>query len=155
MYRDGDILVARDGARFPDRCVRCNQGTDGVRLWKTYYWHSPGWYALVLLNVIIYAVVAMSVRKKAVFEMALCPRHRSRRQWCFAVAFGLPILAFLAMMSVEGDLLSFWAFLLAILVGVIVGIAGTQILTCKRIDGEYAYLKGAHPEFLAALPTLR
>jgi hypothetical protein len=109
----------------------------------------------VFLNLIIYAVVAMVVRKKATFEMALCPRHRSRRQWCFAIAFGLPIVAFLAMMSTEGNLPGVWVFLLAVLAGAVVGVAGTQILTCKRIDGEYAYLKGAHPEFLAALPTLR
>jgi len=59
------------------------------------------------------------------------------------------------MMSTEGSLPAFWAFLIAVLAGAVVGIAGTQILTCKRIDGEYAYLKGAHPEFLATLPTLR
>jgi hypothetical protein len=155
IFRDGEMLVVRDGTRFPDRCVRCNKETDVSRLWKTFYWHSPGWYALVLLNLILYAIVAMSVRKKASFELALCSQHRSRRQWCFAIAFGLPIVAFMAMMATEASMLGFWAFLLALLFGAIVGIVGAQVLTCTRIDGEYAYLKGAHPRFLASLPTLR
>ena len=155
LFRDGEILVAKDGTLFPDRCVRCNEVTDGFRFRKTFHWHLPAWYALVLLSLFIYVVVALVVRKKASFELALCPRHRSRRQWGFAIGFGLPIVAFMLMMATEENLVAFWAFLLALLVGVVVGIIGTRVLTCKKIDDGYAYLKGAHPQFLASLPALR
>jgi hypothetical protein len=155
LFRDGKLLVARDGAAFPDRCVRCNQAAEGFRLRKTFYWHSPSWYALVLLNLLIYAIVAMVVRKKASFELALCPRHRSRRQWCIAVGCGLPIVSLMLMMATDGNAVSFWAFLLALLAGAVVGIAGAQILKPQKIDDEYAYLKGAHPQFLASLSVLR
>ncbi len=154
IFRDGEILVAKDGALFPDRCVRCNEVADGFRFFKTFYWHLPAWYALVLLSLLIYLVVALVVRKKATFQLALCPRHRSRRQWGFAIGFGLPIVAFMLMMATQENL-AFWAFLLALLVGVVVGIIGTRVLTCKKIDDGYAYLKGAHPQFLASLPALR
>ncbi len=88
IFRDGGFLVARDGTPFPDRCVRCNHAAEGFRLKKTFYWHPPNWYALVLLNLLIYAIVAMVVRKKASFEVALCPRHRSRRRWCITAGIG-------------------------------------------------------------------
>jgi len=155
IVRDGEVLIARDGTAFPDRCVRCNEPTDGFRFWKTFSWHLPAWYALALLSIFIYVVVALVVRKKASFELALCPRHRSRRQWGFAIGFGLPIVAFMMMMATEENLLAFWAFLLALLVGAVVGIVGTRVLTCKKIDDGYAYLKGAHPQFLASFPALR
>jgi hypothetical protein len=155
IFRDGELLVARDGAPFPDRCVRCNQAADGFRLRKTFYWHSPNWYALVIFNLLIYAIVAMVVRKKASFELALCARHRSRRQWCIAIGFGLPIVALILMMAGEDSAAGFWAFLLALFVGAVVGIAGAQVLTPKKIDEDYAYLKGAHPQFLASLRVLR
>jgi len=155
IFRDGKLLVARDGTLFPDRCVRCNEPTEGYRFRKTFYWHSPSWYALLLLNILIYAILAYVVRKKASFELTLCARHRSRRQWCTAIGFGLPILAFMLMMASDGNLVGVWRFLLALLVGAGVGIAGAQVLTPKKIEEEYAYLKGAHPHFLASLPTLR
>jgi hypothetical protein len=155
IFRDGKILVARDGTLFPDRCVRCNAPTEGFRFRKTFYWHSPSWYALLFLNILIYAIVAYVVRKKASFDLALCARHRSRRQWCIAIGFALPILAFMLMMASEGNLIGLWVFVIALLVGAIIGVAGSQVLSPKKIDEDYAYLKGAHPQFLASLPALR
>jgi hypothetical protein len=155
MFRDGQLLVARDGSHFPDRCVQCNESAEGFRLKKTFYWHSPSWYALILLNLLIYAIVAMVVRKKASFELALCARHRSRRQWCIAIGFGLPIVSFILMMASEANVTGLWIFLLALFAGALVGIYGAQVLTPKKIDDGFAYLKGAHPQFLASLPALR
>ena len=59
------------------------------------------------------------------------------------------------MILTGGDLVSFWGFLFVIFLGAIVGIIGAQILTPRKIDDEFAYLKGAHPQFLASLPLLR
>lgn len=155
IFRDGSLIVARDGAPFPDRCVRCNQAAQGFRLKKTFYWHSPSWYALVLLNLLIYAIVAMVVRKKASFEVALCPQHRSRRKLFIGLAIGLPVLGLVAVMVTGGDVVAFWALLLAVLLGAVLGIVGSQVLTPQRIEDGYAYLKGAHPQFLASLPANR
>lgn len=155
IYRDGELIVARDGAPFPDRCVRCGQAANGFRLKKTFYWHTPSLYLLVLVSVLIYAIVALVVRKKASFELALCPLHHSRRRLAIGVGLALPLLGFAVMILTGAELASVWGFFLALLVGAVVGIIGAQILTPKRIEDGYAHLKGAHPRFLASLPALR
>jgi hypothetical protein len=155
LFRDGDFLVARDGAPFPDRCVRCNQSAQGFRLKKTFYWHPPSWYLLILVSILVYAIVAMVVRKKASFQLALCPQHRSRRRLLVGLGLGLPLLGLAIVLLTGGDPASLWALFLGVLVGAIVGIVGAQILTPKKIEDGYAYLKGAHPRFLATLPALR
>jgi hypothetical protein len=43
---------------------------------------------------------------------------------------------------------------IAILAGLVLAVVGTQLMTPKRIEDGYAYLKGAHPEFLARLPLV-
>jgi hypothetical protein len=154
VARDGDVIVARDGAPFPDRCVHCNQSAQGFRVKKTFYWHAPNWYLLVLLSILIYAVVAMVVRKKASFELALCPLHRSRRRLLMGGSLGLPLAALVIVLVSGGEPASLWGLGLATLAGAIVGSIGVRILSPKKIEDGYAFLKGAHPSFLASLPPI-
>jgi hypothetical protein len=153
LFRDGNLLVVRDGAPFPDRCVRCNEPAEGYRLKRTYYWHPPGWYLLILASVLIYAIAAMVVRKKATFAVSLCQRHRSRRVHFVALGIGIPVLALAAWIATGNDAMG-PILVIAILVGLVLAIVGTQLMTPKRIEDGYAYLKGAHPEFLARLPLV-
>jgi hypothetical protein len=154
IYRDGELIVARDGASFPDRCVRCNDSAGGFRVKKTFYWHPPSWYLLVLLSVLIYAVVAMVVRKKASFELALCPQHRKRRRNLIGIGLALPVLALVVVILSEGDPASVYFLIMGFLVGIVLAIVGAQILSPKKIEDGYAYLKGARPQFLSSLPAL-
>ncbi len=151
LFRDGDLLVARDGAPFPDRCVRCNEPAQGYRLKRTYYWHPPGWYLLIFVGVLIYAIAAVAVRKKATFAVSLCQRHRSRRVLLVALGIGIPLLALLAWIATGNEAMG-PALIIAILVGVVLAVVGTQLMSTKRIEDGFAYLKGAHPDFLARLP---
>jgi len=153
LFRDGSLLVARDGAPFPDRCVRCNEPAEGYRLKKTYYWHPPAWYLLIFASILIYAIAAVIVRKKATFAVSLCPRHRSRRVRLIALGIGIPVLALVAWIGSGNDAMGL-ILLVGILVGAVLAILGAQTMTPKRIEEGYAYLKGAHPDFLARLPLL-
>src|SRR5436309_2493776 len=72
IWRSGPLLVMSQGARLPDRCVKCNAPANGQRLTRKLYWHSPYLYLLILLNLLIYALVAIFVRKKARVEIGLC-----------------------------------------------------------------------------------
>lgn len=154
VFRDGDLIVARDGAPFPDRCVRCNQAARGYRLKKTFYWHPPSWYLLILLSILIYAIVAMVVRKKASFELALCPQHRKRRRRLIGIGLSLPVLMLLVVILSEGESTSVLLMMMGVFVGLVIAIVGAQILSPKKIEDGYAYLKGARPQFLASLPAL-
>jgi hypothetical protein len=154
VARDGAIIVARDGAPFPDRCVHCNQSAQGFRVKKTFYWHAPNWYLLVLLSILIYAVVAMVVRKKASFELALCPLHRSRRRLLMGISLGLPLAALVIVLVSGGEPASVWGLGFATVAGAIFGSIGVRILSPKKIEDGYAFLKGADASFLASLPPI-
>src|SRR4051794_27642362 len=75
LRREGDLLVIPVvGASFPKRCVVCNQ--PGVkRLQRKLFWHPPGYYLLILAGALIYVIAAMTVRKRASFEVSLCAAH--------------------------------------------------------------------------------
>jgi hypothetical protein len=154
IFRDGELIVARDGAAFPDRCVRCNQSAEGFRVKKTLYWHPPSWYLLIFVSPLIYAIVAMVVRKKASFQLALCREHRNRRRLLIAIGLALPVVTLLIVILSEGEPASVFGLMIGVVVGLLLAIIGSQILSPKKIEDGYAYLKGARPQFLASLPAL-
>ena len=88
MMRAGHVLAMnRFGATFPDRCVVCNQPANGYRVTKTLYWHPPAVYFAILAGVLIYAIIALIVRKEASVSFGLCPEHKKRRHTGFAIAW--------------------------------------------------------------------
>ena len=92
VWRDGKIIVMSHDASFPDRCVKCNQPAAGYRLKRKLTWHPSGWYALILINVLVYAIVASFVQKKALVHVGLCETHRKRRLWLIGLGLALPLL---------------------------------------------------------------
>jgi hypothetical protein len=72
--------------------VKCSDvATNKIK--RTFYWHPPAWYLLIFLNILIYAIVALAVRKKAVLEVWLCERHRCRRTIGLTMAVMIPAIA--------------------------------------------------------------
>ncbi len=152
VWRDGDILVIRKGTALPQRCLRC--GLPGSnRMEHLFYWHAQALYFLILLNVLIYALVALGMRKKAVVQLNLCQAHADLRRRGFLVGWiaggggligalvsiGYPEAAFVALMVALG--------------GAIVFARGTGLPSPVLIDDEFIRLKGAHPLFLQSLPA--
>src|SRR5688572_15920673 len=73
MWRKkGLLIVAVKDAVFPSRCVKCNELTGDERMRRKIHWHSPLLYVLFLLNVLIYLIVAICVRKRAELNIAVC-----------------------------------------------------------------------------------
>jgi hypothetical protein len=151
IRREGDaVVIPVLGARFPDRCVVCNQPAV-KRLSRKLYWHTPYLYGLILIALLIYAIVALIVRKTARFEIGLCEKHVKRRR------FGI----FLAWFGFFGGLVATIAvadrapamMLVTMLVTIASPIAGifmSQVVSAKRIDDRYAWLKVGRP-FLDSL----
>lgn len=155
-WRDGPDLVALCDSRLPGRCVKCN-APGHARLNKTYYWHSGGWYLLILFNLVIYAIVAMIVRKKCRLDASLCERHAQRRSRLVASAFaclgGFALALFFGLANESGPLLAFAGvcFLACVAIAIVAG----RTLYPKRIDERYARFGGSGKEFLAGLPVFR
>lgn len=153
-WRTNNQLVTSSETPLPDRCVRCNAPANGFRLKRKFNWHPPAYFLLLFLNLLIYAIVAMSVRKTATLHIGLCETHRARRKqgiivgWTGALAgIGLIIGAVSAGSGIMG--LAGAALLLgAMIYGAVTG-AGVNP---AKITKDYIWLKGVNREYLADLP---
>src|SRR5262249_31752161 len=79
LWRYRRQLVLRPGTVVPDRCVKCNSPANGSRLRRRLYWHPPLVYLLILVNLLLYVIVALVIRKRAVIDIGICAVHRQRR----------------------------------------------------------------------------
>lgn len=155
LWRYKKQLVVRPETPLPDRCVKCNAPANGSRLRRRLYWHHWGVYFLLLVNLLIYAVVAIIVRKRANLEIGLCETHRKRRiiivagSWLTALAgIGMMVYGFSATNAGAFAGIGALVFLTALIVGVV---AGPQVAAAK-IDKEFVWVRGVCREYLAELP---
>jgi hypothetical protein len=154
VWRKGKEIVFAREARLPDRCLVCNGTTYGQRLTKTLYWHSPAWYLLIFLNILIYAIAALIVRKKAIVTMPVCARHLSRRRTAIALGWILGLASLAVTISafvVEKPEIGCTTFV-ALLVILVVCSRLAMILSPTRIDDRFVRARGAHADYLATLP---
>ncbi|HEX5462179.1 MAG TPA: hypothetical protein VFX20_19595 [Steroidobacteraceae bacterium] len=153
-WRDGTVLILTREASLPSRCVRCNEPSAEPTKTRRIYWHSPWLYLLILANFLIYALVALIVRKKAVVAPGLCSAHKKRRLTGIVTAWALLIAGFALMfMGITGGKPGVAVVgLLLILVALLVSASVTRIVRAKRIDAQYIQLKGCGAAFLDSMP---
>ena len=154
-WREGNVLIVRKNVVLPPRCVKCGAPAEGPLMKRTFYWHEPILYILILAGILIYAIVALMVRKSGVVHVGLCAAHRRRRViligTSLALIFGGLGFAVLAGMSDMSELIP---------IGILMFIAGlipalmSQFLRPQKIDDHFLWLKGCSPAFLDGLPAL-
>jgi hypothetical protein len=158
-YAEGNILVVPRGAALPANCVKCGAAPQRW-LQKTYYWHNQLLYLLIFAGVLVYAIVALIVRKQMYLAVPLCQEHDSARKtkiWISAILLlgCIPLPIFLGT-ALNSDA----AVGLAVLLGVVMFFAGAIVLSMAQplrptyIGDDCAKFKGAHPDFLARLKPL-
>jgi len=116
-------------------------------------WHHPGWYFLILLNIVIYAIVAMVIRKRQKIAPGLCSRHRRLRRTFLTIGWVGFFLGFaLVPIGLSADAVGLVLLgPLVLLVSLIVGILGSRIVYPARITKEEIRLKGCGVAFLDSL----
>ncbi|MCI2244492.1 hypothetical protein L3067_07680 [Xanthomonas sp. PPL568] len=154
LWRDGNEVLCLRDTPFPPHCVKCGVALRSDELKKrTFYWHAPGWYALILVSVVIYLIAALVARKRSSHVLGMCAEHRRRRNRFVLLSVGAflagPLLGFAA-----GDDLGWVVGPLVFLVMLIWGMLGARILVPRRMDERYARYKGLAPAFLSRLPAL-
>lgn len=158
LWRDGTLLVMDKTATLPEHCIVCNAPATGRPLRRRLSWHSGWWYLLALVNVLVYAIVAMIIQKKADIRVGLCDVHRFRRRMWMTIAWLLVLAAVLLpiiLAVVANDDAAGLGCGLAIpivLVAGLIGILGTRVVRATRIDETWAWLAGVSPDLLATLP---
>ena len=137
-------------------CVKCGAPANGQPLKRKYSWHSPGIYVIVLFNVIIYAIVAMIVRKSITLNVPLCDAHAKRRKRMILIAWliflgGIVLAVVLFQQKLEPGGLA--AFVLGMIIALIVGMVGSKIMTPTKIDEKSGWFTGVCPEYLNSLQS--
>jgi predicted Zn-ribbon and HTH transcriptional regulator len=156
LWRKGNQLVMPLGAELPARCAKCGQAVSTRPIRRKLYWHSQWIYLLILLNLLIYAVVALIVRKKAIVNVPVCPDHRKRRALIITISWVMVFLsigmfALAASVNNTGGLFVLIGLVL-LLTGIILGIVKGTLVRAMRIDERFVWVKGFGPAFLASLP---
>jgi hypothetical protein len=157
VWRSENIVIVAREADLPERCVKCNDPADEPTRKRKVYWHHPGFYAVLLINAILYIIVAMIARKTASLHPGLCARHKQKRLLGICIGWGGFILGSSAMVMAWGSnhagagLLLLFATLGLIITGMIM----SRIVYAKRIDERYVLLKGCGEAFLEGLPEFR
>jgi hypothetical protein len=153
FWRSGPLLMARDGTVLPARCVKCNGQVHEPLKRHRFYWHHPAFFALLLLNAIIYIIVALIVRRRAEVTFGLCPAHRRKRNQGILIGVG-GVVASIALIVggavLNTPVLSLVA-IFALVISIIVAISMGRPLLPARIDKSSAQLKGCGEAFLAGL----
>lgn len=153
-WRDGDLLVARNGAELPRRCVKCNGAVTGDAVKVPVQW-MPRWvFALLLLGMLPYLIAFLITRRQGVVHVHLCDAHRQRRQIAQVVLIGSLVALFggFGVGLVTEELV--WLLVgFAFLVPMVAGALLFRTVWAQHIEGETLRLKGADPAFLRALPA--
>jgi hypothetical protein len=154
LWRDGEELLCLRDTPFPPHCVKCGAAlrSDDMKS-RTFYWHAPGWYALILVSILVYAIAALIARKRSSHLLGLCETHRRRRTGFILLTLGAFLAGPLLGIAI-GDDLGWIVGTLVFLVMLIWGMFGARILVPRRIDERYARYKGVAPALLARLPVL-
>ena len=162
-WQDGIRLVVPKDGPLPMRCVKCNGPAAPEFTWrKTLYWHTPALYILIVFpGLLIYAIVALIVRKRSRVEAGLCELHgRKRRKriligWLIALAGAASIAGAFWAGSQQNNLAGILALagIVLLLTSLVWALVAVRVLWPSQIDARYAWLNGACPEYLQSLPS--
>src|SRR5215212_7562549 len=165
IWSYGNILVMHRQAELPPQCIKCGAPGDGIPMKRKLRWHSPWVYALILINLIVYVIVAVVISSRATIYVGVCARHRARRRLHIIIAWLLffgSIAAYTVAVNVGagrgsaelmtglfigGSALVLASFFWAVVVG-------QMIVRPYKIDPQYVWLKGAGQEYLAQFPPM-
>ena len=154
IWRNGSTLVLGRDAVLPLRCVKCNVFTTG-RLTRKYSWHHPALYLIVLVAVLVYAIVAGILRKRATVEVGLCEDHQTKRRYAILTTVLLVLLGFggfaMAFMIADGTPALFGILLL--LTALIFGVLATRVGYPTKIDDRLVWLKGFNKDYVESFPS--
>ena len=152
--RGKDLIVPRL-ASLPPTCLKC--GAPASIPWRRkFYWHSPWLYLMILFpGILIYAIVALFVRKQMELNLPICDTHHADRKryrllgWLMMAAF-LPLGLVLGAYVSEplGWITGVGMFLAA---AVFLNLSNLRISAIK-IDEAGGVFRGACQTFLSVMP---
>lgn len=156
-WTDGKYLImpfSKSELWLPHRCIYCNAPVEETSLIKRkLYWHAPIVYFLIFLNLLIYAVVAVAVRKKTIIHIGLCNEHKNKRTKALLASWSALFIGFvLIFIGAATDYhILFLVGILTLLASIVALIRSAPILIIKKIDSDLVYFHKCGKPFLDSL----
>lgn len=149
-------MVVPRGAALPPNCVKC--GRDAAVPWqKKFYWHEPWLYILILFpGLLIYAIVALFIRKKMELNVPLCDAHHSDRKR-YNLLGAVMLIGFIPVAIMLATVLKMdagiaWLVGLGMFIAGVVFFSKATFLKPTKIDEQGGTFQGADEAFLKLLP---
>jgi hypothetical protein len=155
--REGNYILVPKGRDLPPRCIICNAEAVIPVKQKTLYWHSPWLYLLILLNILIYAFVALLARRKTRVSPGYCQMHLSARKkkiYAFLGVSMLFVLCGILLMFTEYAPFGYLFFMAAFLL-LIPAIVIANRFRAVRIDKNGAKFAGCKEPFLNSFGSVQ
>ena len=155
VWRDGKTLIMLKSARLPDYCIKCGVAANGSHLTRKLSWHHPALYLLIFAGLLIYAIVALIVRKSARIEISMCEDHIRKHRtvvgvgWLVFVA-GVAFIVFAIAQESGGSAL----FGIALVFASAIYSTFVKVVRVKKIDDNYVWLLGIDESCLTMLPSV-
>lgn len=160
VWRSGKILVMHKDSKLPNRCVKTNGSAD-YWLQRKLSWHHPALILTIFAGALIYIIIALIARKTATIHIGLSEAALQRRRMAMICGWlgGLSSLgimgAGIASFSSAQPELFIGLFVGGIVFGLVSIVWAGNVVGCvspKKIDKQYVWIRGVHPEFLDELP---
>jgi len=169
IWREGNRLVVHKKAALPEICVRTNEkATSSVQ--RKFYWHHPAVFVAILVNLLVYVILAIVLRKKHVLVIPISESVKKSRfnklliAWMAALFFLATFIGSIVLMvnsesggSPGPHLILFFGLLLSPLFGIIAGAIAARIanvLQPKKMTDEYTWFSGANADYLNRFPEI-
>lgn len=164
VFRMNGKMVMHRQAVLPPRCIKTGAPAE-TAVSKTLYWHHPALFLLVIPGLLVYAIVALLVRKSMTFAFPLTNRARGKLRMrltlgviCLFSAFGA-MFGGIALASDNGQggdngifaLLGVILFFVLLFTSIFF-FTMARIVTPIKITDQFTVVKGVAPEYLALLP---
>ena len=160
LWREGNLLVMHKNARLRVTCVKTGEpASQSVKRKVT--WHPPWITVTILMGILIYAILAIMMTKRATLSFPLSEAaYRNRRSWLMRtwIAGLLCAVGFVSGFFLLVNQIIFGVVLLiggAIggIVCLVVGQSTASILKPTKITDSHVWLKGVHENLLKQCPT--
>lgn len=162
VWRDGPILVMHKLAALPPVCLKSGQpATQWLK--RNLSWHHPACYLGLLGGLIPFVVIALIFTKRANIQIGLTDEWAARRRTRIGIAWAVALLgiAFIvggivltARTNEQYGVIGIPVGVITLLIGAVVGNIGGAMVTPKKIDDNYVWLKGVHANALAMFPNV-
>lgn len=165
LWRDNKDLVMHREARLPAICVKTGVPVTNGGVRRKLSWHTP-WIALaILVNVLIYIILAVALTKRATIDIPLCPERIAQRKsrllasWIAGLGSIIGLLVCIGVIIEARNPSAAWGLgmfvsIITLIAALIIGQLTARIVKTTKITKTHIWLRGVHENILEKLPPL-